>query len=63
MQCEDKEVIYKDQLPSCVDECHGVVCNYNHQHISNYIVTATTPNDKIRDDWWVSNLNILVKTM
>ena len=49
-QCEDKEIINKDQLPSCVDEFHGVVCNCNHHHISNSIVTATTSNDKKRDD-------------
>ena len=35
------------------------MCNSNHQHISNSIVTATTPSDKIRDDWWASHLNHL----
>ena len=46
-------------MPSCVDECHEIVCNYNNQHISNSTVTTTTPSDKIRDDWWASHLNHL----
>ena len=58
-KCEEKNIIYKDQLPSCVDECHGVVYNYNHQHISNSTVTATTPSNKIKDDWSESHLNHL----
>ena len=51
-QYEDKEIIYNNELASSVDECHEATCSCNQQYISDFKINASTPIDKIRDDWW-----------
>lgn len=58
-QYEDKEIVYKDELPSCVDECHEAACSCNQQYISDFKTNASTPIDKLKNDWWSSHMNHL----
>ena len=57
-QYGDKEVVYKDGLPNCVDECLENECRDN-QHTNDSKVNASTPIGKINNDRFARHLNHL----
>ena len=49
-QYEDKEIIYKDRLPNCVEEYLEDICISNQQYMSDPKINASTHMDKIKND-------------
>lgn len=54
-QYEDKRIIYKDELVSCVDECLEDTCSSNQQYRNDFEVNASAP----KDDLFARHLNHL----
>ena len=55
---EDKEVVYRNRLPNCVDECLENECN-DDQYMSDPKIDALAPIGKINNDRFARHLNHL----
>ena len=57
-QYEDKEVVYRNRLPNCVDECLENECS-NDQYMSDPKVNVSAPISKMNNDKFGRHLNHL----